>query len=137
MDISIFFHPVNDEIISDGGVFQPGVIGTTIQYYKKGQNFPDYSKKDVAIIGVKEDRNAINNKGCAEAPDYVRNKLYRLFVGDHTFNIVDLGNIHAGFNVEDTYFALSEVIAELIKQKTVVLIIGGGQDLSYANYLAY
>ena len=43
----------------------------------------------------------------------------------------------AGDKIEDTYFALSNCIGELIKKKIVPVIIGGSQDLTYANYVAY
>ncbi len=92
---------------------------------------------DIAIIGVKEDRKSVDNEGCAHAPDYVRTELYKLFRGDYNPRIADLGNIKQGHSIEDTYFALSSVISELIQNKTIPIIIGGSQDLTYANYLAY
>jgi len=50
---------------------------------------------------------------------------------------VDLGNIFPGNEVSDTYFALSSTIAELLKLKIVPIILGGSQDLTFANYKAY
>ena len=52
-------------------------------------------------------------------------------------NIVDLGNIRQGHSVEDTYFAVSQVVGELVRKKVIPIIIGGSQDLTYANYMAY
>src|ERR1700761_654826 len=92
---------------------------------------------DIAIIGVQDDRNAINNSGCALGPDYVREKLYQLNEGNYATKITDLGNIQAGATVTDTYFALKTVVAELVKKDIVPIIIGGGQDLTYAQYMAY
>jgi arginase family enzyme len=86
---------------------------------------------------VKEDRNAFNNEGCALAPDYVRKHLYNLFPGSFEPKIVDLGNIKTGFQVSDTYFGLSSVIAEMLENNIFPVIIGGSQDLTYANYQAY
>ena len=51
--------------------------------------------------------------------------------------IADLGNIRAGATVTDTYFALKTVVSELIKKDIIPVIIGGGQDLTYAQYLGY
>ncbi|NTV38127.1 MAG: hypothetical protein HGA82_02950, partial [Anaerolineales bacterium] len=51
--------------------------------------------------------------------------------------IADLGNIRQGHKIEDTYFALSSIVAELVKNKIVPVIIGGSQDLTFANYMAY
>ena len=40
--------------------------------------FPDLEeeKYDLAIIGVKDDRGAVNNNGCSLAPDYFREQFY-------------------------------------------------------------
>jgi formiminoglutamase len=59
---------------------------------------------------VLDDRNAINNPGCALGPDYVREKLYQLNEGGYNTKIVDLGNIARGETVVDTYYALKTVV---------------------------
>jgi len=51
--------------------------------------------------------------------------------------VVDLGNIRQGFDVNDTYFALASVVTELIRSGVIPIILGGGQDLTYATYKAY
>lgn len=137
MDISIYFEPLElpefyaDEMASNYR------LGDLIRSYLDKENFPELGDCDIAILGVKEDRNAINNKGCAQAPDYIRNSLYRLFRGDIHPRIADLGNIKQGHTIEDTYFALASVVSELIKNKIIPIIIGGSQDLTFANYRAY
>lgn len=101
--------------------------------------FPDLINNtyDLAIIGVQDDRYSIDNQGCGLAPNYVREKLYELNEGPYKTRIVDLGNIKAGEKVSDTYIALKLVITELIKKNILPVIIGGGQDLTYAQYIAY
>ena len=42
-----------------------------------------------------------------------------------------------GASVNDTYFAVSKLIKSLLQQKIIPIIIGGSQDLTYANYRAY
>jgi len=135
MDISDFFESLDIE-------FAPGIsgqqrMGDLITSYVQSGSFPEYHDADIVIIGVKEDRNAFNNEGCALAPDYVRKHLYNLFPGSFEPKIVDLGNIKAGFQVSDTYFALSSVVAEMLENNIFPVIIGGSQDLTYANYQAY
>ena len=49
----------------------------------------------------------------------------------------DLGNIKIGNAVNDTYTVLSEILAALIQDSIIPIILGGSQDLTYANYLAY
>ena len=59
------------------------------------------------------------------------------YPGNWFSKIVDLGDVPQGNQVEDTYFALREIITELVKKNIVPIIIGGGQDLTYINYRAY
>jgi len=86
---------------------------------------------------VEEDRNAIDNDGCKNAPDAIRHFLYKLFPSNHTPTIVDLGNIKKGHTINDTYFALSSAMVELIQNNVVPIIIGGSHDLTFAAYQAY
>ena len=51
--------------------------------------------------------------------------------------ICDLGNVSPGATVEDTYHAVSDVIQSLIKKNVFVVILGGSQDITFANYKAY
>ncbi len=137
MDISFYFEPV---LLSDNQHEedkQPNKLKNIISIYTQKNYFPNLSDCDIAIIGVNEDRRSINNTGCSEAPDIIRKYLYELFAGDYAVQIADLGNIKSGHRIEDTYFALTSVISELIKNEIVPIIIGGSQDLVYANYLAY
>ena len=136
MSLSDFFTPIDAEkIIHKKGYFT-SQLGNKIEHFSV--DFPDLEEKiDIAIIGVQEDRNAVNNAGCALAPDYVREKLYQLHEGNYTSKIVDLGNIRRGETVTDTYIALKTVANELIKKNIIPVILGGGQDLTFAQYLAY
>lgn len=136
MDISIYFEAVNAADIHSTEDYQPTQLGRSIQRHSAA-GFPLMEGIQLAIVGVKEDRNAIGNTGCSTAPDLVRKYLYRLYQPPLPLNIVDLGNIQAGFTIEDTYYALSSVVKELVKKNIVPIIIGGGQDLTFANYKAY
>jgi len=136
MSLSDFFTPVDvEKIIPEKGYYS-SQLGSKIEYFS--DDFPDLEQKtDIAIIGVQEDRNALSNAGCAMAPDYIREKLYLLYEGNYNTKIVDLGNIRQGETITDTYIALKTVVSELVKKKIIPLIIGGGQDLTYPQYLAY
>ena len=136
MSLSDFFSPVDLNNILPKSGYYTSHLGSKIELYVN--DFPDLDEGiNIAIIGVQEDRNAINNAGCSLAPDYVREKLYLLNEGGYTTKIADLGNIKQGETVTDTYFALKTVVNELIKKDILPIIIGGGQDLTYAQYLAY
>jgi arginase family enzyme len=48
-----------------------------------------------------------------------------------------LGNLKIGKQPNDTYTALSEIMADLIADDIIPIVLGGSQDITYANYLAY
>ncbi|TVQ86407.1 MAG: arginase [Bacteroidetes bacterium] len=137
MEIADYFVPVETQkfIIPDKS--HPLLLGNVIKSHLAESPFPSLEDTDIAILGVKEDRNAPDNQGCAFAPDYVRKYLYNLFQGPFKLKLADLGNIKQGETTEDTYFAVKTVVSELLEKKIVPIIIGGSQDLTYANYRAY
>ncbi|HXB11901.1 MAG TPA: formimidoylglutamase, partial [Bacteroidia bacterium] len=109
--------------------------GSHVKQFKE-KEFPKLDGVKVAIIGVGEDRNAGKNKGCAAAPDKIREGFYSLSCVEG-LSVADLGNIVPGNKASDTYHALSFICSELLDRKIVPFIIGGSQELTYANYLAY
>jgi len=111
-------------------------IGNKISIHTEG-NFPDLENVRIAVIGVEEERGACDNSGCATAPDAIRSEFYRLFASKNMPSIADLGNLKIGNAVNDTYIALSEALAALIEDNIIPIVLGGSQDLTYANYLAY
>lgn len=137
MDLSLYFQPIDKEKVL-GAEPAKGTYGSETEV-NDGVLFPDYLLADLAIIGVKEERRAINNKGCGEGPDSVRRYFYKLQkpATNGGPKVVDLGNILPGATEEDTAFALRTVVTELIKRSVIPVIIGGSQDLTYVNYAAY
>jgi formiminoglutamase len=136
MSLSDFFTPIDVEKIIPKKGYYTSQLGSKIEHFSV--DFPDLEQKtDIAIIGVQEDRGAVNNSGCALGPDYIREKLYQLNEGNYNTKILDLGNIRQGATVTDTYIALKTVVNELVKKDIIPVILGGGQDLTYAQYLAY
>jgi len=137
MDIEIYFEPVGIDLSAYTGPSENFYVGNLITPFLETGHFPDLSDVKIVLFGVKEDRKSLGNTGCAEAPDKVREQLYPLMSHWNNIKIADLGNIRQGNSIEDTYFALKEVVAALIRQDILPIIIGGSQDLTYANYLAY
>lgn len=137
MNLSDFLAPVNLDSLKPEQGFQSANFGAVMSIYENQGSFPDLEGMNLALIGVEEDRFSINNEGCSQAPDHIRGYLYALNEGSFKSNIVDLGNIKPGESVRDTYVALRIVCEELMKLNIVPIILGGGQDLTYAQYLAY
>lgn len=136
MDISTYLEPLDLETLVLPSLAGRNRLSEVVTKYADVSAFPDLEGVDIAIIGVGDDRGTLN-KGCNMAPDTVRGWFYQLMSHWNNINIVDLGNVKKGHHIEDTYFALKEVVSELLTNNIVALIIGGGQDLTYANYLAY
>ncbi len=132
-----FFTPIEIEKLSWEKQYLPTSYGKVINIYLRGGDFPSLENAQLAILGVEEDRSALNNEGCGLAADYVRENFYKLFQGDYQAKIIDLGNIKKGNSIEDTYFAVTDVLTKLLKKNITPIIIGGSQDLTYCNYLAY
>lgn len=114
---------------------------TSLSYFtaihSKEKGLPDLENVSIAILGVQDGRGAVGNDTTGYGVDAIRSYFYKLYPGNWSVNIADLGNIPQGNTVSDTYFALREVVASLVKKNIVPIILGGGQDLTYANYRAY
>jgi arginase family enzyme len=132
-DIQHFFTPIDLQTDS----YAETQLGKLVNAYNADSEFPDLTDIDMAIIGVCEDRRATNNVGCSFAPDKVRDYFYSLYPGTFRPRIVDLGNITAGHEIEDTYYAVKSSIDYLIRNNVIPIIIGGSQDLTYAQFLGY
>lgn len=112
-------------------------LGHNLKIHSKDDGFPEIEGGEIAIIGVDEDRNALNNIGTGSDLEQIRKEFYQLYPGNWHRKIVDLGNIEKGSDVTDTYFALKEIASYLLKKGVILVILGGGNDLVYANYRAY
>lgn len=125
-----YFTPI--DVLKFNGINQytDSSYGKVVNAYTQDGNFPELKDVDLAIVGIQEDRKAINNEGCGLSPDYIRENFYKLFQGNFNARIVDLGNIKKGNTIEDSYFAVTDVLSQLLKKNIVPITIGGGQDLT-------
>lgn len=129
-DISIYFQPVDRIASIDES------LGSKIQYHTEG-DFPDLETKGIAIFYCPEFRNSDVQVEKNDA-DLFRNDLAKLFAGPSWgFDIYDLGNLLPGNDIKDTYFAIAQVVEELVKKEIIPLVVGGSQDLTFAIYKAY
>ena len=84
---------------------------------------------DVAIFGVEECINSVENRSCEDAPDIIRKQLYALQGNFKKLNICDLGNVK-GNTAKDTYAAVKDIVSELAEKNIVSIILGGSQDFT-------
>lgn len=138
MEIEVYLEPLKERALGfDFQSKQDTRLGFVIESYRTDQYFPDFTQADIAIIGVPEDRNCLGNAGSASAPNDIRTQLYQLYAGFQNSKIVDLGNIKPGETVNDTYFALTEVVNVLLEYNVLPIIVGGSQDLTWPIYQAF
>lgn len=132
-----FLLPVSETVLSENENIGGQALGNKIRIHTKADGIPDLEQVKMAIIGIRENRNAVNYDESEIHFDAIRKALYGLFPGNWFTNIADLGDILQGESVSDTYFAMQSLVTELLRKNIIPLILGGSQDLIYANYRAY
>ncbi|SFD12373.1 formimidoylglutamase [Algibacter pectinivorans] len=132
-----FLTPVSDAVLVHNELLSTHAIGRKIKIHSVQNGIPDLNGVKLAIFGVLENRNDANYIGEEINFNEIRQSFYGLFPASWNTTIVDLGDIHKGETVEDTYFAVKETITNLVKTGIIPIILGGSQDLTYPNYRAY
>ena len=132
---SNYFNPVPEEIISFKENLNQNTIGFHVSCYHS-DSFPDFNNSDIAIIFVPE------NRGAADKLEYnsyleFRKSFYSLFKGNWKFRIIDFGDLKLGSDLKDTYFALNDIVSNLLSQSVFPIVLGGTHDLTYPIYQAY
>ena len=130
-----FLSPIDNEILHFTNELSSQHLGSKIAMHTQNE-FPDISKINIAFLGVLENRGDVNAEVAVNLTK-IRKELYGLFPGNWNLSIADLGDLKAGNTKEDTYFALQKVTATLLKNKVIVFVLGGSQDLTYPLYRAY
>lgn len=130
-DISFYFTPIS----FDRENYQKEQIGGCIAAFT--DEFPSIDSGSIAILYVPENRGSRTKQDQKTSSDF-RKSFYQLYKGKNwNKSIFDLGDILPGNELKDTYFALSNVVAELVKSNVLPIIIGGSQDLVMGVYDAY
>lgn len=131
-DLSIYFNEVINHL-----QYSDQKIGGVLEKNQHG-HFPEIRENGVALIYVPEYRGSKQLVGYQSRSENFRNFFYDLNIGiDWKMPLYDLGNILPGNELKDTYFAVSQVVSELVKKKVVPIVIGGSQDLTMAVYKGY
>lgn len=96
----------------------------------------DYQAANVVILGCPQDEGVRRNKGregAALAPDAVRAEFYKLTNFGISAKIFDLGNTKIQSTLEETHHLQTEIIAQILSDGKRVIVLGGGNDISYAD----
>jgi arginase family enzyme len=136
MSINEYIKPLSSEFV---GQLKSESGGKSLAQYVafNEQNNLEINAYKIAILGVGEDRLKDQQNGSGLAPNEIRKAFYSLVKPRYDISIIDLGYIVNGNSVSDTYYALKQSVNYLIQQKVLPIIIGGSQDLAYAQYAAH
>ena len=130
-----FLQPISASVEEYIATLSNQTLGKKVVFHTQ-TDFPVLDNVAIAIITVNEFRGSEKDNDDFSF-DYFRKQFYSLFPGNWNASTVDLGTIEAGASVEDTYFVVKSLVAELVKKRIIPVIIGGSQDLTYPMYRAY
>ena len=128
-DLHEFLEPINVAALNDDGGYNDGQLATHISTYE--EDLPDLADAEIVLMGINEGRNG------SDAADAIRRQFYQLHYWHTDVRIVDIGNSKPGASVADSYAAVQTVVAELLRLKKTVVILGGTHDFTLAQYFAY
>ncbi len=135
MNLALFFDPLPDELTA------PSAAPTTVAAYvtRFAEDFPDWRTADLALIGLDEWRGTAAGPPPAgqHGANRVRERFYALQRGTGPLRLVDLGNLRPGLSLDDTYRRLCEIVSTLLEANTLPILLGGGHDLDYGQFMAY
>ena len=134
MELTDYLSPVQNAVLDDITESTARTLVNVADIYL--QKFPDIQQADLVILGVEEYRNG-NNMSVASAADAIRKQFYMLAQPKFNTKLADIGNIKAGNSLNDSLFALNAVVSHLLTLKKCIIILGGTQDMAYAQYTAY
>ena len=135
MDLNGYFDPVSLERPEFEYLDNNESFSHHISVHTPDQPIRELDQHQVALVGVPVDSNGFV-KGSKDAPDQVRSKLYQLRKINKNLKIYDLGNVKNGASINDTYFALRDILLELREREIITILLGGSQDLSRGVFLA-
>lgn len=134
-DLNDFLTPVPLHDLNEDNVYTDGQLANHIAVFYK--DLPDITDADIVIMGTSETRGSGVLNSLTNAADCIRKQLYKLHYWHGDINIADIGNIKTGAVLNDSYAAIKTVLAELLRMKKTVVLLGGSHDITLAQYFAY
>jgi formiminoglutamase len=130
-DLHEFLEPINPAPYNNDKGYNDGQLANFIAAYE--DELPDLEDTDIVIVGINGNEMMTENN----AANAIRKQFYQLHYWHTDIQIADIGNIIAGATLNDTYAAVKTVLAELLKMKKTVVLLGGSHDITLAQYSAY
>ena len=108
-----FFDPININNIVDENYIEKSRFVNRILINSINNPLSDLGKAKVAIFGVSKEK-----KGELNSADLVRKFLYSFFT-PFNINVIDLGNLKKGKNINDNLYGVREVQSYLHSKKII------------------
>ena len=134
-DLHDFLSPINIHSLNDDQGYNDGQLAKHISI--NDGEIPNLDGIDIVLVGVNESRGSGVSGNYNDAADMIRKQLFQLHYWHNDVTIADIGNINTGATLQDSYAAISTVVAELISMKKTVVLLGGTHDISLPQYFAY
>jgi formiminoglutamase len=100
------------------------------------RNPNDYSKSDIVILGCPQDEGVRRNsgrEGAAKAPNAIREQFYRLTPMNIRRRIFDIGDTGVSGTLEEIHDRQFEIVRKILADGKRIIILGGGNDISYPD----
>lgn len=99
-----------------------------------------YPASQVVLLGCPQDEGVRRNKGrpgAAQGPAEIRRALYKMSAnGLDSLSVFDAGDVVPGASLEDTHATHERVVVQLLADGKRVVVLGGGNDISYPDCAA-
>ena len=133
MSLIDYFIPLADSFLTKKNNFQSTQVGSLISIHCENY-FPNISDCKIAIFSIPEYEGSKNFE--SESKCQIREEFFELHNYDFP-KIADLGIMKISSIRKETFHDIENVCKELINNDVVPIILGGGNDISYAIYKAY
>ena len=129
-NLSSHFLPIEDDLLAEN--WQSSQIGHCIAKHTSTV-FPEITNAKIAFFSVAEFEGTENK--CSDF-SAIRKEFYKLHFADLP-PLVDLGSLQLMPTKKESFKQIEKVCTTLLENDIIPMLIGGGQDISYAIYKAY
>lgn len=136
MDFDVLL-PVSHTVLSHNALLHKQTLGKTLKIHTDKEGLPDLEEVKIALFGVNEWRYPSSKFQHRTDTSALRIQFYKLYTGNWSIAMADLGDIREGETPEDTDYAVQSLVSSLHKAGILPLIIGGSQEITYATYRAF
>ncbi|MBA5629452.1 formimidoylglutamase [Moheibacter lacus] len=129
--VNEFLTPVSDELRGLAAELDQFSIGSSLRFDT------EIAENALVILGVRDTRGGKESFNDELEFDSIRKAFYQLKKGGWNLEMYDLGDLHAGATREDTHFAFLKIQEELLKKRSILIILGGAPELVYTQFRAF